>query len=507
MKKTLRFLLLVVMCFSMIISVSASAAAKPHPVLNVSTQAEATQLDPHVSNGLDAGIFCSIFDGLVKFDGDNQMQVLPSLAESWEISEDHLSFTFHLVETSWHNGSPFTADDVVFSVERLQTQPSTASKVLMIKGAEAIDEHTVKITCNYAYPNLILQMASWPWRMVSRHAVEAAGDGTPGMVVGTGPYKLESWTSGVGMVLAANENYFGGAPYFDKVNLKLIKDTTTSMTALENGEIDSLILTNGLDADYIRGSSDRFNLIELKRSVAHTLIFNTSANELLGNKLVRQAFNHAINKDDIIALVFDGEAYGDCNTILSENEEGYTEDIPKYDYNPQKAKELLAEAGYPDGVTVKFTHPATDVGERLAASLQDNLKASGITIQPVPLEYSAYIMAGYVGDYETIYMEWQTIPYNPPLLYNLYFLSKGSLNYPRINNPEIDELAYKASSTLDDSERITLFEQLNRIIRDEAYYAPIGYVKTNIGQDKHIAGNTYEPNTLITHFGDWYWAE
>ena len=137
----------------------------------------------------------SIYDSLVRFNGSNQFEVIPDLAESWEISEDQMEFTFHLRQAKWSDGSDFTADDVVFSIERMQTQPSTASKVLMIKGAEKVDEHTVKILCNYAYPNLILQMASWPWRMVSKKAVEAAGDGVQGMVIGTGPYKLESWTA------------------------------------------------------------------------------------------------------------------------------------------------------------------------------------------------------------------------------------------------------------------------------------------------------------------------
>lgn len=508
MKKWLYKVLAISLCVALALGMAACTPDQPQveekTVLNVPTVADVTQLDPHVSNGADAVTFSAIFDSLVKFDGGNQMAVKPCLARSWDISDDQLEYTFELVETNWHDGTPFTADDVVFSIERMIAQPATSSKVLMIEGAQALDEHTVKVTCKYAYPNLLLQMASWPWRMVSRNAVEAHGDGVKEMVVGTGPYKLESWTPGVGLTLTSNEDYFDGAPHFKTVNVKLITDASTTMVALENGEVDMATITSGPDADYIR-NSEEFDLLEIKRSGAYTVIYNTSANEILGNQKVRQAITHAIDKDSLIDLVYDGEAYGDCHSIFSEGEEGYTEDIPKYDYDPERAKELLAEAGYPEGISIKFTYPTIERGERLAAALKDNLKKSGIELVPVPTEYSAYLAASFAGDYETIYMEWQSIPYNPPLVYNLYFISQGSLNYPRIKNEEIDRLAYQASQELDDAKRIELFEQLNYITRDQAYYATIGYVKSNIARSKHLKGMEFEPNTMITKFADWYW--
>ena len=527
MKKRLGKLLALSLCLSLALSGCTPAAEKPtetspasaspsasqtqtppaekqHPTLNLVSMSEITQLDPHVSNGTDYNIFSSIFDGLVKFDGANQMEVKPSLAKSWEISDDQLEFTFHLVETTWHDGSPFTADDVVFSIQRLQTQPATASKVLMIKGAEAMDEHTVKVTCNYAYPNLILQMASWPWRMVSKKAVEAGGDGNKAMVIGTGPYMLDSWTTGVGVTLKANEDYFGGAPYFDTVNIKIMTDNTTIMTALENGEIDTAPITNGLDANYIRGNN-KFTLNEVKRSGAYTVIFNTASNPALADQRVRQAFSYAMNRSDLINLVYDSEAFEGCYSVIGEGEEGYNPDVAKYEYDVQKAKDLLAEAGYGGGLTLKFTYPTIDVGKRLAAALEEGLRQVGVTLELVPMEYSAYLMAGYTGDYETIYMEWQSVPYNPPLFYNLYFISTGSLNYARVSNPEIDAKALAAAKELDNAKRAAIYKELNALVRDQAYYATIAFIKTNVAQDAHIKGITYEPNTMITHYADWYW--
>lgn len=483
---------------------SAPPAVKEHTTLNIPMLSDATQLDPHVSNGTDYNIICSIYDSLVRFNGSNQFEVIPDLAESWEISEDQMEFTFHLRQAKWSDGSDFTADDVVFSIERMQTQPSTASKVLMIKGAEKVDEHTVKILCNYAYPNLILQMASWPWRMVSKKAVEAAGDGVQGMVIGTGPYKLESWTPGIGVTLARNEYYWGDAPYFEKVVFKIVTDNTTGIAALENGELDMTQLINGLDIDYY-STAPGFRVETIKRPGAYTVAFNTSSSPSLAKKEVRQAFNYAIDQESLVKLVYDGHAIPNTYSIISEGEEGYTTDLPHYDYNVETAKQLLADAGYPDGVSIKFTYPTTDLGERVAAALKEMVSAAGITLELVPTEYSAYLAASYTGDYESIYLEWQSVPYNPPLVYNLYFISTGSMCYCRTKDSYIDETAAQAAQTLDDAARNQLYQDLNRHIRDEAYYAIIGGISTNFVYNEHIQGVEREPNTLISKFGDWYW--
>lgn len=485
---------------------SQTPAEKTHTTLNVPKPSDATQLDPHVSNGGDYNIICSIFDSLVRFDGGDQMHVVPDLAESWEISDDQLEFTFHLREAKWSDGSDFTADDVVFSIERLQTQPATSSKVLMIKGAEAIDEHTVKIYCNWAYPNLILQIASWPWRIVSRKAVEAAGDGTEGMVIGTGPYKLESWTPGVGVTLVRNELYWGDEPYFDTINFKVITDTNTSMMALENGEIDVNQLINGLDVEYY-SDGDRFRTESVKRPGAYTVAFNVSGSETLSNQAVRQAFNYAIDKESICQLVYDGLADPNTYSVIREGDTGYTDDVPHYDYNIETAKQLLADAGYADGVTIKFTYPTTDLGERLAAALKEMLAPAGITLELVPKEYSAYLADTYSGSYEAIYVEWQSIPYNPPLVYNLYFISTGSLSYCRTKDDYIDSTASQASMTLDDEARNALYTDLNMYIREQAYYAVLGGMDIVYVYANGIQGVEYEPNTQITKYMDWYWAE
>lgn len=484
---------------------TSQSGEKEHPVLNYPLLADPTQLDPHVSDGTEYMVFYQIFDGLVRFDGSDQQTAIPDLAESWEISDDNLVYTFHLREAKFSDGSDFTADDVVFSVERLKTQPSTASKVLMIDHAEKVDDHTVKLICSYAYPNLLLQLCSWPWRMVSKAAVEKYGDGTEGMVIGTGAYKLKDWTLGQGVTLTTNEYYWGEKPYFEEINFKVITDTTTALAALENGELDFTQITSGMDVEYY-GSSDRFDLVQIHRPGIAAHVFNTTGeNKALADPKVRQALCYAIDRQSIVDLVFDGQGRADTYSFISEGAEGYTTDLPHYDYNVETAKQLLAEAGYADGLTIEFIYPTVALCENLAAALKEAYKNVGVTLELIPMEYSAFTAALYLGNYESAYAEWQSVPYNPPLDYNLYFISTGSLNYCRVKDEWIDQKAAEASRTMDYDARNAIYVDLNTYIREQAYYNVICGLIGNYVVNNHIKGYEFEANTMLTKLADWYW--
>ena len=484
---------------------ASTPAEKEHPVLNYPMLSDATQLDPHVSTGTEYMIFYQIFDGLVRFDGSDQQTAIPDLAESWEISDDNLVYTFHLRRAKFSDGSDFTADDVVFTVDRMKTQPATASKVLMIDHAEKVDDQTVKIVCSYAYPNLILQLCSWPWRMVSKAAVEKYGDGTEGMVIGTGAYKLESWTLGEGVTLTRNEYYWGDEPYFEQINFKVITDTTTALAALENNEVDFTQITSGMDVEYY-GNSDRFTLFQIDRPGIAAQVFNTTGeNPALADERVRQALCYAVDRQSIVDLVYDGQGRANTYSFIPEGAEGYTTDLPHYDYNVETARQLLAEAGYANGLTIKFMYPTVALCENLAAALKEAYKAVGVTLELVPMEYSAYGAAVYLGNYETAFVEWQAVPYNPPLDYNLYFISTGSLNYCRVKNEWIDAKAAEASRTMDKAARSAIYVELNTYIREQAYYNVLCGLVGNYVFNSHVKGYEFEANTMLSKMAGWYW--
>lgn len=192
---------------------SSEPAEKTHPTLNLRITSDITSLDPQVTTvNEEYCMFVQIFEGLVKFNGA-KFEAVPLLATDWTISDDGLEYVFHLRQgVKWHDGSDFTAEDVVFTMDRAKEMPTTKSKAAVVKSAEAVDEHTVKITLEYSYPNFILQLASYPWCIVNKSVVEANGGDNEKMLIGTGAYKFVSNTTGVGVTLESNKDYWGVSP-------------------------------------------------------------------------------------------------------------------------------------------------------------------------------------------------------------------------------------------------------------------------------------------------------
>lgn len=194
-----------------------------------------------------------------------------------------------------------------------------------------------------------------------------------------------------------------------------------------------------------------------------------------------------------------------CNSFLSEGSEGWYADMPSYDYNPEKSIALLEKAGISSGeLTIDFSYPTTSVGENLAAALKEEFDSIGVNLNPVPLEPSAWTSATFSGDFEAVYNNWQDIPYNPPLVYNLFLLSKGVLCFCKNNDPRIDELCALGSAELDDATRIGYYEEIMSIVQGDCYYIPIAYQKDNIAVRDEMNGIKFEPNTGLYRICDWY---
>lgn len=364
MKKTVSLLMALAMCLSLLAGCTGGAtpsadpgaskdpalstnsgsnepAEKTHPTLNLRITSDITSLDPQVTTvNEEYCMFVQIFEGLVKFNG-TKFEAVPLLATDWTISDDGLEYVFNLRQgVKWHDGSDFTAEDVVFTMNRAKEMPTTKSKAAVIKSAEAVDEHTVKITLEYSYPNFILQLASYPWCIVNKNVVEANGDDNEKMLIGTGAYKFVSNTTGVGVTLESNKDYWGGEPYFETVNYKLIPDNNTALTALLNGEIDLDQVTTALDVDYVK-NADGMTVHSFQRNAAYFIAFN-QAEAPLNNEHFRKAIAYAIDKESWCTLVWNDLATPvEKNTMLSAGEEGYCDAIPSYEYSIEKAIQML----------------------------------------------------------------------------------------------------------------------------------------------------------------------
>lgn len=482
------------------------ASGKAHPTLNLRITTDITSLDPQVTTANEEySIFIQIFDGLVKFNGD-KFEAIPALATDWTISEDGTEYVFNLREgVKWHDGSDFTSEDVVFTFNRIKEMPATASKCTMISSVEAVDELTVRVVLEYAYPNFILQLCSYPFCIVSKNAVETYGDNNDDMLIGTGAYKFVSNTSGVGVTLEANPDYWGEAPYFETVNYRIIPDNNTALTSLLNGEIDLNTVSTQLDVDYVN-DTDGYTVHSFQRNAAYFLAFN-EAEAPFDNEYFRKAIAYAINKEEYVSLVWNNQAVA-CPkaTMLSEGEEGYCDEIPSYDYSLEKAQEMLDQSGLSkEEMAFTLTVSTAGYGPTFAAAFQESMNAIGVDVTINSVEAGAHSTAFFAGDYQAIVHTLASVPYNPPLFYTSYLSPTGYIG--RNNTLGLEEQAATANRTFDDETRTAMYEDINVAVGEACMYIPIAYQVMNYAAPEQLQGMAWLPSLLTDTVCNWYWEE
>lgn len=315
--------------------------------------------------------------GLETIEGD--------LAKSWDVSDDGLTWTFYLREgIQFHRGyGELTAEDVKFTFERI-LEPDSGSpwraKYSIIETIEVIDDYTVKITLNTLDPFFELKLIGYHGgQIVSKKAVEELGDDFSFHPIGTGPFMLESYESGESIVMVPNENYFKGQPILERLEYIFMPDDSSRLMALERGEVDigrGIVDRAWMDQAIQRG------LVAVPPHPAQQLILMFNMNrEPLDNILVRQAIAHAINTQDIIDLFGDilgGEMVGPLPPgYFGQTEEG----LASYPYDPDKAKSLLAEAGYPNGLSLGRTFVSESFSYLVPMEIiQEHLRLVGVEI-------------------------------------------------------------------------------------------------------------------------------
>ena len=225
----------------------------------VAMNADPTGFDPQVT--LDATammVMYNIYDTLVESDGACSSDIRPGLAESWDISDDNMVYTFHLKSgVKFHNGEPFTAADAKFTIERAMVEPATASYCASIDKVDAPDDSTLVVTLKVPFANFLMNLGGSFFGVVNEKAVTESGEDYGRNPVGTGPYKFVSWSSGDNVVLAYNEDYHGEAPAIKNVTYRVLPDTSTALVALQNGEIDALPNSAPIDAPTIEADPNQ----------------------------------------------------------------------------------------------------------------------------------------------------------------------------------------------------------------------------------------------------------
>ena len=317
--------------------------------INYAITGEPSTFDPHnISDNIAKQVFNQIFDRLIRQEADGKLN--PGLAESWDLSEDGKSITFKIRKNvKFHNGETMTAEDVAFSLNRAIQSKFLQEYVSMMEKAEVVDDSTVRLTTKYAYGPIEYCVAKVD--IVNKAAVEADPEGFGRKPIGTGAYKFVELKSGDKIVAERFDNHYRGKAPIKNLVFKIITDSSTATVALEKGEVDLLSQP---------ALSDRQNLLNNDNILyyetelnGNTYIAFNNTDGLFKNKKLREAVSYAIDKESMLIGAIEGAGAAVDNAIPRVSF-GYSENVKGNALNIEKAKQLLAEAGYPNGLTLKL---------------------------------------------------------------------------------------------------------------------------------------------------------
>lgn len=481
-----------------------SEAEERKTVLIVGSTYDPVTLDPAMAYDIaSAMIIQNLFDTLVTYK-PGTTELVGELAEKWESNPEATEWTFYLRKgVKLHDGTELTAEVVKYSIERAKKLQGPPSFLLdPIKEVQVVDKYTVKFVLEYPFapfPSLMAFMITAP---VSPKAAEELGDAFAEKPVGAGPFKLESWVKGQEVVLVANEDYWQGKPKVSKIIIKIIKDPSSLRIALENGEVD---MAFGIQPSDIPALMDNPNIkvVSIEGLVMEWLGMNVER-EGLNNKLVRQAISYAINYDYILENVLKGTAIRSYGP-LPPKVWGYDENIEEYayKYDPEKAKQLLAQAGYPNGEglpefeLIISTEERSERGE-VAAVIQDNLRQIGIKVKITNLDWSTYLDRLFNRDFDMHMVDWFPDYVDPDDWFYPLFYSENSLE--GFKNETIDQLILKARSISDQTEREAIYKQLQKMIVEEAPWVFLYVPKLYVFMQKNVEGFVLYPAYFIDFY-------
>ncbi len=463
-------------------------------------------LDPALEEDGESFKVCdNIYDTLVEYkDGSTELE--PSLATSWKSSEDGLTWTFHLRQgVTFHDGTPFNAEAVLFSLNRQHDKTHPFHNVggsyvywiatglaEIVDTITAVDEFTVQIRLKTAYAPFIYTIAITPFSIVSPTAVKKWGDEFSNNPVGTGPFKFVQWDRGDKVVLEANDTYWGGRPLLDRVIFRSIPDNSVRLIELQQGSLHAMEFPNPDDLQQIQNDASLELLSQPGMSIGY-LAMNMDKPPL-DNLKVRLAINHAINKPVIIEHLYQGLGIPAKNPIPP-TLWGYDDSIEDYAYDPELAKQLLTEAGYPDGFettlwALPVPRPYIPDGRALAEVLQSELRNIGIETKIVTFDWGTYLEKTKNGEHDIAMLGWSADLGDPDNF--LYFLlSKSSAEKPAGNiafyrSDAMQNVLEQARATTDRQKRISLYQEAQQIFHKDIPWVPLAHAKQILVINKKV---------------------
>jgi peptide/nickel transport system substrate-binding protein len=466
-------------------------------------------LNPYEANDVTSDTFVvAAYDQLVTYateevDGELSAktdEVVPMLAESWEVNDDETVYTFTLRDdVAFQSGNAFTSADVVGSLELIEESASASFLYGMagIESYEAVDEHTVSVTLS-APNHLFLQILPLYSFSMSDTALVEENGGAEWLntnTAGSGPYLVDSWDPSTEAVLSRNEDYWGEAPAIDDVTVRFITEGSNRVQLLSRGEID---LALEVPPNNVAQLEETDGVVIDSRPSNRTLFFAmNNAVEPFDDPLVRRAISYAIPHEQLIDDVMQGQASRMMSAVPS-SMPGFDDSSYEYDYDLDRARELLAEAGYPDGFEFDFTLGGgfQDWADD-AVHIQSSLAEIGVTMNINNMARAQFLEALDTREVQAYISRWTSFVNDPQYHLGLLMTTDTSSNYMNYSNPRVDELWDLAATETDATVRDGYYAEMQELINEDAPWAYLYEYNSVFGMQDDLEGYTAYPDTIV----------
>lgn len=498
-----------------------AAPAATAKTLVIAIGADATYLDPEsVMNNESGFVMSTIFDGLTKFK-KGTTEPGPGLAEKWDVSSDGKVYTFYLRKgVKFHDGSPWNADAAIAEIDRV-TNKNNEYYVLkpegvhsfsestwgLVKDKQKVDDYTIKVTLSEPFAPFLTSIGMVWSGMVSPASVKQYGFKVTDHPVGTGPYKLTEWVRNDHLTVEANPDYWGAKPKINKIIFRVVPEASVRLLKLEQGEVQIVADVGPDDYPRIQNNKDLKLVTQPGLTVNGFVLVVDQAP--FNDVRVRQAVNYAVNKDEMNKFLYKDAAITSA-TLIPPILLGYPKDIQPYPYDPEKAKKLLADAGYANGFTANalcYENPRgyNPVGIKMAVAIQEYLAKVNIKLNLQTLEWGAFLdkrrskdnhdigMAGWSGDNGD----------SDNFFYEL--LSTATIpvgNTAHYSNPKLDDILKQARTTTDIEQRRKLYEQASYIVHDDAPWLFVNHTIQVRATRANVDGFALNPLQMFWYMED-----
>ena len=463
--------------------------------LVVAQSGDPVSLDPHATNdNRSALVINQIFEPLVR--QTENLELIPWLAESWERIDDR-TYEFHLREgVYFHNGEPMRASDVKFSMVRATKSPTSRAILGEINpdSIEIINDYTIRIGTHEPFAPLLAHLAHTSGNIMSEKAATYHGDNFGQNPVGTGPFVFKNWIQGDRVELARNNNYHGDMANTERLVIRNITEIGNRLIELETGQVDIAMDISPTDIERVNNHAE-LKLIQEPNLRMHYIGFNTQ-HEQMNDVRIRQAINYAIDVNLIIDTILEGSGIRALGPLPIDIF-GAHQDLEGYGHDPERAKELLAEAEIPNGFSLSILTDDDTVRVTIATVVRSQLERVGIDASIEILEWATFLDATANGTHEMFIMGWTSVTADAdyglfPLFHSSMFGAGGNRAF--YSNERVDQLLEQAREELDAEIRLAYYLEIQEIIVRDAPWVFLNVGENVIGLRENVRGFVANPS-------------